>query len=60
MQVWDYEVVCPNAVMGCRHVCMRLDLSPHLLTCRFGGGGTAHQADAERARWRKVERSLLN
>ncbi|CAM9478334.1 unnamed protein product, partial [Phaeothamnion confervicola] len=32
-----YEVVCPNAVLGCRHSCARGSLATHLAGCPFGG-----------------------
>ena len=53
---WDnYEVVCPNAVMGCRHVCGRSQLSRHLGSCAFGGGGSGRDSeDAERVKARRV------
>ncbi len=35
----QYEVVCPNAVLGCDACCLRADVQKHLLEeCRYGPG----------------------
>ncbi len=48
----QYEVVCPNAVLGCDACCLRADVQKHLLEeCRYGPG---HEEEAEGER----ERSL--
>lgn len=33
----EYEVVCPNTILGCDHSCSRSSLAQHLDTCRFSG-----------------------
>lgn len=33
----EYEVVCPNTILGCDHSCSRSSLTEHLENCRFGG-----------------------
>jgi hypothetical protein len=33
----DYEIVCPNAVMGCTHTFSKKNLHEHLLSCSYNG-----------------------
>lgn len=34
---YDYDVVCPNAVMGCKEICSRENLAEHLAHCPARG-----------------------
>ncbi|CAN0042995.1 unnamed protein product, partial [Discosporangium mesarthrocarpum] len=49
VDVGEYEVVCPNTILGCDHSCNRHDLSKHMQTCRFTGPDRKEE-EAERYR----------
>lgn len=37
LEAQDYEVVCPNSVLGCSYCADRKDIQSHLQACPFGG-----------------------
>jgi predicted nucleotidyltransferase len=52
-EILEYEVVCPNAIMGCRYSGNRNELSEHLQQCQFRGK-TVEQEQEERRRLKQL------
>uniref|UniRef100_A0A7S2SJ60 Polymerase nucleotidyl transferase domain-containing protein n=1 Tax=Rhizochromulina marina TaxID=1034831 RepID=A0A7S2SJ60_9STRA len=50
----DYEVACPNAVIGCTHSCSRSALNRHLAECPYGGAVSRETELKEREKWWKL------
>eukprot|EP00752_Nemacystus_decipiens_P011879 g10534.t1 len=48
-----YEVVCPNAILGCEHSCPRSSLAQHLEHCSFTGPDVSEEK-AERAKKKEM------
>jgi predicted nucleotidyltransferase len=54
--ILEYEVVCPNAILGCRYSGERKDLTKHLQHCEFRGK-TIEQEQEER---HKLKQLVIN
>lgn len=50
----EYEVVCPNTVLGCQHSCRIRDLATHLQKQCPHRGVSSGEEEEERKRWQKV------
>lgn len=53
MDAGEYEVVCPNTVLGCTHSCPRSSLAEHLEHCYFTGPDVTEEK-AERAKTKEM------
>lgn len=49
---YSYDVVCPNAVLGCKEICSRENLAQHLATCPVNGISREKEWE-ERLEWRR-------
>ena len=50
---YNYDVMCPNAILGCSVVCKRADISHHLAECPFSGPFDFDQS--KRKEWEERE-----
>lgn len=53
----NYEVICPNSCLGCKHICQFGDIYDHLCTCEFSGYVSSEQQELER---RYREQSVIS
>jgi DNA polymerase sigma len=49
---YSYDVVCPNAVLGCKEICSRENLAQHLASCPVNGISREKEWE-ERLEWRR-------
>ncbi|KAG6969826.1 hypothetical protein JG688_00005158 [Phytophthora aleatoria] len=49
---YSYDVVCPNAVLGCKEICSRENLAEHLANCPVNGMSREKEWE-ERLEWRR-------